>query len=110
MTLKEKEVVKTSEVIAVGKEAYRYLKNLSREQRGCKPLNDEQFEKFWRKLHKTKDGLKEIDNNSLGGGDFTYNGKWWAWSVEIIRIMLKDAGYTWQELGTRETHCVNVYF
>lgn len=100
--------VHKSDVIGVNKEAYIYLQNIQRVQRGCQPWTPEQQDKMWRRCYKTKDGLKEIDDESLGGGDGTRNGRWWSWDVETIRGMLKDAGYNWVEYGTRESIEVSI--
>ena len=97
-----------SDVIGVNKEAYLYLKRLSREQRGCKPLTAESEERLWRRCHKNKNGLKELDNDSIGGGDGAYNGRWWAWDVKTLRQMLNDGGFTWVEYGERESIAVYI--
>lgn len=97
-----KQVIRTTEVIGVSKDAYQYLARISRTQRGCKPLDEQQEERIWKRLIKNKDGLKELNNDSLGGGDGTYNGRWWGWNVETLRKMLKDGGYTWKEYGEQE--------
>lgn len=91
-----------TEVIAVNKEAYLFLERISRQQRGCKPLTEAQEDRFWDRCCKNKEGLKELDNDSIGGGDGNYYGKWWSWSVRQLRNMLSEAGFTWKECGTRE--------
>lgn len=98
--------VRKSEVIGVNKEAYFYLKRIGRAQRGCDPLSTEIEEKIWKRCHKNKDGLKELDNDSLGGGDGTYDGKWWSWDVSTLRQMLNEGGFTWVEYGERESIAV----
>lgn len=93
--------VRTSEIIGVTKEAYMYLNRISRVQRGCKVLTEESEDRLWNRCYKRK-GLKILDDNSLGGGDGTYYGKWTSWNVETLRQMLCEGGYTWVELGTEE--------
>ena len=95
-----------SDTIAVEKEAYFYLKRIGREQRGCAPMTQEAEEKLWRRMPKNKDGLKVLDNDSLGGGDGTYDGKWWSWDVSTLREMLKDGGFEWVECGIQESIAV----
>lgn len=97
-----------SEVIGVNKEAYIYLAKIQRKQRGCTELNEDRYNKIWDRLNKNAEGLRELDNDSMGGGDGTYNGKWWSWSVETIRGMLRDGGFEWVELGTRESIAVYI--
>lgn len=98
--------VRKSEVIGVSKEAYFYLNRISRAQRGCKPLSTDTEKKIWRRCCKNKDGLKELYNDSMGGGDGTYNGKWWSWDVDMLRQMLNEGGFTWVEYGERESIAV----
>lgn len=93
--------VRTSEIIGVTKEAYMYLNRICRVQRGCKVLTEELENRLWNRCYK-REGLKVLDDNSLGGGDGTYYGKWTSWNVETLRQMLRDGGYTWVELGTHE--------
>lgn len=94
--------VMKSEIIGVQKEAYFYLNRISRLQRGCKPLSTEQEDRMWNRCYKNRDGLKVLDNNSIGGGDGTYNGIWTTWNVALLRQMLEEGGYSWTELGTHE--------
>ena len=86
----------TSKTIGVNKEAYLHLDRISRVQRGCKPLNKELEDRMWNRCCK-KNGLKIIDDFTIGGGDGNYYGKWTSWSVDTIKSMLKDAGYSWKE-------------
>ena len=98
---------RTTDVIAIDKNAYFYLNRIQRSQRGCKPLTQEQEDKYWLKLRrKGNDNLVEVDDNSFGGGDGTYYGKWWSWSVKTLRKMLSDGGYTWEERGTIQYICL----
>ena len=87
-----------SKSIYVGKESYTYLNRISREQRGCKPLSQEAEDRHWNRL--TGHGAKstwQLDDNSMGGGDGTYWGKWWSWSVETLKKMLDEAGLPYTE-------------
>lgn len=93
---------RTTEVIAVDKAAYRFLNDESRRQRGCKRLSNDDFNKFWDLMRKDSEGLRELDDYSLGGGDGTYCGKWTIWTVKDLRELLSNAGFTWQERGTRD--------
>lgn len=95
-------VTKNSDVIGVSREAYFYLHRRQIRERGCKPFSVEQEDKHWNKLPKNSDGLRELTDLSLGGGDGEYYGKWWSWSVNDLRDMLREGGYTWVELGTME--------
>jgi len=99
--------VRTTEIIGVTREAYMYLRRIQRAQRGCEPLTEQQEDRLWRRCYK-KGELKVLDDNSLGGGDGTYNGRWTSWNVETLRQMLQEGGYTWTELGTQEyiTVCI----
>lgn len=103
-----KQIKRKTDIIGVDKEAYQYLNRISRTQRGCKPLNEQQEERIWNRSIKNKDGVVELDNNSLGGGDGTYNGKWWTWSVDTLRKMLSDGGFSWIEYGERENIEINL--
>lgn len=87
-----------SETILVDRDAYFYLRNIMREQRGCVKITKEQDDKIWSKvLAFGKDGKARLTDLSMGGGDGTYNGKWWSWSVETIKKMLDAAGYKYEE-------------
>lgn len=90
---------KTSKTIYVGKEAYFYLNGIMREQRGRKPLSEEAMEKMWNRLNKNEKGLREVYDGSFGGGDGTYNGRWWSWSVDTIKEMLDEKGFAYEEGG-----------
>lgn len=91
-----------SEVIGVTRDAWEYLGSISREQRGCEPLTQEQKDRMWERTYKVND-LRPIDDNTIGGGDGTYNGRWWTWDVATIKKMLTDAGFTWVDLGEHES-------
>lgn len=87
----------TSQTILVGKESYLYLDRIMREQRGCKPLTPEQEEKFWGKQRVNADGFTSCNDDSLGGGDGTYYGRWWSWSVETLKKMLDEANLPYED-------------
>lgn len=83
--------------IWVTKEAYLYLRDEMRKQRGFKPLTNEQKERMI--IHITKNGMSNkirLDHNSLGGGDGTKDGRWWGWNVVTLKSMLKKAGYSYE--------------
>lgn len=83
--------------IWVTKEAYFYLRNQMRKQRGFKPLTKKQKERIL--IHITKNGMSNkirLDHNSLGGGDGTKDGRWWGWNVVTLKSMLKKAGYSYE--------------
>lgn len=87
-----------SETILVDRDAYFYLRNIMREQRGCVKLTTEQDDRIWAKaVARGKAGKAMLDDLSMGGGDGTYNGKWWSWSVETMKNMLDAAGYHYEE-------------
>lgn len=85
-----------SDTIYISKEAYLYLLRISRKQRGCKPLDEIAEERIWNKIHKVGDKFR-LDDQSLGGGDGTYKGKWWSWSVDTVKTMLTEAGFEYEE-------------
>lgn len=87
---------RTSKTILVSKVAYLYLDRISRIQRGCRRLTTEQEEKLWKRIPKAK-GKAQLYDESMGGGDGTYNGKWWTWNVETLKRMLDDAGFKYQD-------------
>lgn len=93
---------KTSEVIGVTKEAYLYLNRIGRQQRGCKPLDQDHEDRLWKRMRLNSEGLKELDDETMGGGDGTYNGRWWSWDVPTLRQMLTEGGFTWKECGSHE--------
>ena len=99
-----------SETIYVTKEAYIALSEKSRIQRGCKPLTLEQYEKRFKKMPacRIKNGLIRLDDNSMGGGDGTYNGKWTTWSVDDLKKMLSEMGHTWERGEDIEYMLVNL--
>ena len=83
--------------IWVTKEAYFYLRNEMRKQRGFKPLTRKQKERIL--IHITKNGMSNkirLNHNSLGGGDGTKDGRWWGWNVVTLKSMLKKAGYSYE--------------
>lgn len=86
---------KISKTILVSKSAYLYLDRVSRIQRGCKPITTEQESKLWKRLPKVK-GKAQLDDNSMGGGDGTYHGRWWGWNVDTLKEMLTEAGFTYE--------------
>lgn len=89
---------KTRNTLIISKEAYFFLEDESRKQRGCKPLNDVQVERFYQRYcRKTPDGRMIVNDDSLGGGDGTYNGKWWSWSCEELKRMLDENGFSYEE-------------
>ena len=81
--------------ILVDKDTYFFLNDESRRQRGCSPLDEKQKDKMWKRMYKYKE-KKLIDNDTLGGGDGTYNGHWWSWSLETIKDMLNEAGLEYE--------------
>ena len=90
---------KTSRTIWIGKNAYLFLDEEERKQRGCKPLSNDQKEKLWERLKKSprfRNGQYNVYNNSFGGGDGTYNGRWRSWPVEEIIRMLEKNGLEYQ--------------
>lgn len=87
----------TSQTILVGKESYLYLDRISREQRGCKPLTPDQEDRLWSKCRLNADGLRSCNNYSLGGGDGTYHGRWWSWSVDTLKKMLDEANLPYED-------------
>lgn len=95
--------------IAVPRDAFIHLEQLQRKQRGCKPLTDEQLEKIWDKKSKTKTGMIILDDQSMGGGDGTYYGKWNSWSCADLKNILRDAGLSWEELEPVERDQIDVY-
>lgn len=83
--------------IWVTKEAYLYLRDEMRKQRGFKPLTKEQKERMI--IHITKNGMSNkirLNHNSLGGGDGTKDGRWWGWNVVTLKKLLKKAGYSYE--------------
>lgn len=97
----------TTERIAVTREAYFYLENKGRVQRGFKVLKPESEEHLWygfekfgiKDLEMTESGLKILDYDSLGGAD--EQGRRTTWTVDEMRKMLKEAGYEWEELEAK---------
>ena len=85
-----------SKSIFIGKEAHFFLDEESRKQRGCKCLSKEAKEKQWMRIPKV-DGLRNVIDDTYGGGDGTYHGKWTSWSVEDIKRMLNEAGLSYVE-------------
>ena len=98
------------ERIAVGREALEYLEQTSRVQRGCKPLNADQLERFFsRRRQKTPEGKFILDDESLGGGDGTYYGRWTTWKCSDLKRMLKEKGFSWEDLDPIEEDRIDVY-
>ena len=103
--------------IAVNKEAFIYLERLSRAQRGCKPLSPEQLDGIWQrrlaaysnKQSPDVSSLLILDDESMGGGDGSYYGKWSRWSCADLKQILSEAGLTWSELEPIEFDCIDVY-
>lgn len=94
-----------SRTIWIGKKAYFFLNREGRKQRGCKPLSKEQEEKIWRRiknLSKFRNGQYKIDDGSFGGGDGTYDGKWWDWSLDYIMKLLDENGFSYRKGRTVE--------
>lgn len=92
--------IRKSRTLWIGKKAYFFLRREERKQRGCKPLTEKQEENVWRKIKASpnfRNGQYQIDNDSFGGGDGTYEGKWWAWSVDYIMKMLDDNGLSYRK-------------
>ncbi len=94
--------------IGVTRDGFILLEKMSRHQRGCKPLNDDQLERMWQKRAKTPEGFAILDDESMGGGDGTYYGKWTSWSCDDLKSILSDAGMTWIDLEPIEFDCIDV--
>ncbi len=87
----------TSQTILINREAHEYLAELQRVQRGGKPLTPEAKDRQWNRIRKYKDtDMRQVDDNTYGGGDGTYNGRWWSWSVDTIKKMLDEAGLDYE--------------
>lgn len=100
---------KTLSQIGVSKEGFILLETISRKQRGCKPLSDDQMDGIWSRRRKTSDGFAILDDESMGGGDGTYHGKWTSWKCDDLKAILSDAGMTWIELEPIKLDCIDVY-
>ena len=89
----------TRKTIWISKEAYFYLNRIERQQRGCKQLSAESEERVWNRIpdFRKRCDLVLVDDDSFGGGDGTYYGRWWSWDVETLKKMLDDAGYTYED-------------
>lgn len=87
------------ESIYIPKEAYLRLNELSRRQRGCKPLSEDVQEEMWCRIPdcRKKGNMIRVDKDSLGGGDGTYYGKWTSWDVPTLKKMVEDMGFTWEQ-------------
>ena len=82
-----------SKSIWIGKSAYMHLDRESRKQRGGKKLSPEAEERLWKRVTvHSKNGMYRATDNSFGGGDGTYDGRWWAWNVDELKRMLDKAG------------------
>lgn len=89
------------QTILIDRDAYFYLANKSRVERGFPPLTKEQEERNW--SHQPKwDGRTKVSDNSFGGGDGTRDGKWCGWSVDKLKAMLTVGGYGYDDGGERE--------
>lgn len=88
--------VHVSKSIWIGENAYMYLNRIQRQQRGCKPLTEKSEKRLWGRINKWDDKY-QVTDNSFGGGDGTYNGKWWAWDIKTVKAMLDDAGFTYDD-------------
>lgn len=86
-------------MLMVTRPAYEYLRDEMRRQRGCSPLTQEQKDRIWKQLVKFWDSGDKVrlTNNSMGGGDGTYEGKWWSWTTEDLKSMLSEGGFSWEE-------------
>ena len=92
-----------TESILIGKEAYFFLRNKQRVQRGRKPLSKECEDNLWeRVIHYRKDGKCPVTDYSFGGGDGTYEGKWTSWTVKMVKQMLDRAGLEYEDGGCVE--------
>ena len=89
---------RVSKSIWIEKDAYMYLDRESRKQRGCKKMSAEAEERLWNRVcrHGELDKVQATDN-SFGGGDGTYDGRWWLWSVDTLMKMLDEAGLPYDE-------------
>lgn len=83
-----------SKTIWVDKHAYFFLRNKGRLERGCRPFTDEEQNQIWDTMTLQgyiKEGQYRLSDLSLGGGDGTYYGVWWNWSVDTLIEMLNSA-------------------
>lgn len=90
----------TSETILIGKAAHLHLERIQRQQRGCKPLNEDQENRLWDRIPKyVRNGeeLRRVNDFTYGGGDGTYDGRWWPWTTEDVKKILAEAGFTWED-------------
>ena len=102
--------------IAVSKDAFIHLEKTSRAQRGCKPLSSDQMDAMWHRrltaygnrLSPDVSSLLILDDESMGGGNGSYYGKWTSWSCDDLKRMLADAGFTWVDLEPIEFDCIEV--
>ena len=90
------------DVIFIDRDAYMYLNRIQRATRGCKELTEAQEDRLWDRLWKSPEGLREVTKDSFGGGDGTYDGVWVSWSLEKVKKMLADAGFTWKDGEPKE--------
>ena len=84
------------ETILVDKDAYFYLRQESRKQRGGGVITPDQENSIWNRLCKI-DGKRQVCGNSFGGGDGTVDGKWWSWSLDDIKNLLTQGGFSYTE-------------
>ena len=102
---------KVSKTIWIGKKAYFYLDAEERKQRGCKPLTKEQTNSHWKRIKNSprfKNGQYRVENGSFGGGDGTYNGRWWEWSVDTVCTMLDEGGFKYRVGKTIDEECISI--
>lgn len=98
----------TIDVILIDRDAYMYLRRIQRAQRGGKELTKAQEDKIWDRLmkshlrQKSPEGLVEVTKDDFGGGDGTPDGVWTSWSLEKVKKMLADGGFTWKEGKPKE--------
>lgn len=84
----------------MGRKHISSLEEKKENKEGGKPLTEKQEENVWRKIKASpnfRNGQYQIDDNSFGGGDGTYNGRWWAWSIDYIMKMLDENGLSYRK-------------
>lgn len=87
--------IKKSKVIMIGKEAFCYLWNRERAERGFSPTPDERLNYLWDRCHKVN-GLKDIDGDSF------------VWTVDRIIEILKENGFDYTPAEDRESICIGL--
>ena len=93
--MRQQEAVR--DTIYIGKEAYMYLLRTQRAQRGCSMLTEEQEGRIWDRMPKSSEGLRKVTRDSFGGAAGGVYGRWTSWSLEKVKQILSEAGYTWKE-------------